>query len=123
MRRKTHPGPPESVIQMAVARYLDHLGVLWTHCPNGGQRSIVTAKRLRAEGLKAGVPDILIFTRPPKVVPARGAAIELKREKGGRLSPDQKQWLKDLEDNGWVTAVCCGLDEALAVLKDWGYGR
>lgn len=111
----------ESQVQIAVARYLRLCNVLFTHVPNGGLRNIVTARRLADEGVQKGCPDLLIFTRPPRVVPARGAAIELKREKGGRVSPAQKEWLARLETNGWVTAVCHGAVEAIAMLKDWGY--
>ena len=30
------------------------------HIPNGGKRNITTAKRLKAEGVKAGVPDLFL---------------------------------------------------------------
>lgn len=63
--------------------------------PNGGARSRATAGRLKAEGVSSGVPDLFI--------PAWGLWVEMKRSKGGSLSPEQKDWIKYLESvNYWV---------------------
>jgi len=48
--------------------------------PNGGARHIAVAAKLRAEGVRAGVPDIFL---PVPRGSAHGLYIELKR-KGGR---------------------------------------
>lgn len=39
-------------------RRMPELGLLF-HVPNGGKRSMATARRLKAEGVKAGVPGPL----------------------------------------------------------------
>jgi len=49
--------------------------------PNGGQRTRTTGAKLKAEGVVAGVPDLYI--------PAWNLWVEMKREKGGQLSPKQ----------------------------------
>lgn len=72
--------------------------------PNGGLRSKSAAAKLKVEGVSAGVPDLFI--------PAFKLWIEMKRIKGGRLSPDQKDWLEYLKNNGYTCFVCNGADEA-----------
>ncbi len=53
-------------MQQAVARYLDACpGALWCHVPNEAKRGPKLAAMLKSQGLKAGVPDVLIFTPPP----------------------------------------------------------
>ena len=56
--------------------------VLIFSIPNGGKRAVSTAKRLKAEGMVRGVPDLY--------VPEWRLWIEMKRQKGGSLSQEQK---------------------------------
>jgi len=83
------PAPLESAEQEALAAALDQAGLLWTSTANGGRRDKRTAAGLKRQGLKPGVPDVLIFTAAPGA--PRGAAVELKRQapNKGRLSPEQ----------------------------------
>ena len=113
--------PTEDQEQAAVAKFLDLIGVTWCHVPNGGARSKATAGRLKAHGVKAGVPDVLIFTPPPKRPGAVGVAIELKRVRGGRLSEEQKHWLEKLSVVGWITGRCNGAGEVIDFCKAMGY--
>jgi len=81
--------------------------------PNGGHRHKAVAVRLRAEGVRAGVPDIFV------AVSSRGYAglfIEMKRSKGGRLSKNQKLWFDRLTDQGYLCECCHGCDAAWATL-------
>jgi hypothetical protein len=118
--------PSEAQEQAAVVRWLTWHGILFCAVPNGGKRHIVTAKRLAAEGVRPGVPDLLIFDPVP--CPARsgasvGVALEMKRQRGGRLSPEQKVWMAALEVRGWSVCVACGADAAIKALEALGYGR
>jgi hypothetical protein len=72
--------------------------------PNGGARTITTATRLKSEGVCRGVPDLFI--------PAWGLWVEMKREKGGVLSQDQKDWINYLEANQYHCLVAKGCDDA-----------
>ncbi len=74
------------------------------HIPNGGQRSITTAKRLKAEGVKAGVPDICL---PVARGDYHGLFIELKAGKN-KATENQERWIAALTANGYKTAVCHG---------------
>jgi hypothetical protein len=72
--------------------------------PNGGIRSITTATRLKVEGVSAGVPDLFI--------PAWRLWVEMKRTKGGSVSPEQKDWIAYLEGCGYTCVVAKGADQA-----------
>lgn len=123
---KTAALPPvsEATEQQTLATWLDFMGLLWCHVPNGGFRTIGTARKLKSEGVKPGVPDVLIFSRPPKGNPVRGVAIELKRTRRGVVSAEQKAWLAALERAGWRCYVAKGAVDAVAWLQDTlGYRR
>jgi len=111
----------ESPDQRALAQYLDYAGLLWLHVANEGKRNKITGHLLKLAGLKSGAPDIIIFDPPPNIPSAKGAAIELKRLSGGKVSPEQEKWIFDLMERGWVAMIAEGLDEALNALKKWGY--
>jgi len=120
--------PKEESEQMALAELLDRLTyndqpLRWCHVPNGGKRHIAAAVKFKRLGVKKGIPDILIFDPPPSCAGAKGAVIELKRAKGGKVSSEQEEWLDYFSGRGWRTAVCNGIDEAIEELKLWGYLR
>lgn len=93
---------------------------LMYHIPNGGSRSKSEAGRFRAEGVKAGVPDICL---PVARGGYHGLYIELKRVKGGRVSPAQQGWIAALRDQGYCACVCKGWDDAAHVIKAYLEGR
>lgn len=72
---------------------------------NGARTSIRTAIKLKETGMVKGVPDLF--------VPAWNLWIEMKRRKGGKVSPEQKDWLAYLESHcGHSTLVCYGCEDA-----------
>lgn len=93
------------------------------HIPNGGARSKATAGRLKAEGVKAGIPDICL------PVPRNGYGalyIELKVPENkalgvrkGRVSDYQAAMLKSLSDYGNRAVVCYGAEEAIRAIKEY----
>lgn len=83
------------------------------HIPNGGARSKATAGRLKAEGVRAGVPDLCL---PVPRAQYHGLYIELKRQHGGQTSPSQKDWLRRLSAQGYDTAVCHGWEDAASMI-------
>jgi hypothetical protein len=113
----------EEVEQEGLAEILDRLGLTWFHVPNEGDRKPQYRAKLRRQGLKPGVPDVIIVDPPPAFPNAKGAAIELKRRKGGKVSEEQMDWIIKLNLLGWKTAVCKGKDEAIEQLKAWGYWK
>lgn len=103
------PVPSESTEQqrlflwarLATGKYPE-LALMY-HIPNEGKRTRATGGRMRAEGLKKGVPDICL---PVARGPYHGLYIELKREDGGKLSATQSEWLDGLDRQGY-RAICC----------------
>ena len=108
----------ENQLQQAVARLLDHSGLVWCHPPNGGNRTAKTGALMKSMGAKAGVPDVLIFDTPGMPGWYRcGLAIELKVGKN-KPTPAQLKWHEDLRGCGWRVEVCRTVDEVLAVLRE-----
>jgi len=88
---------------------------LMFHVPNGGRRDIVTAAKLKREGVKSGVPDICL---PVARGQYHGLFIELKGE-GGHLQESQRQWISELTAQGYAARVCFGFDEAVKIITNY----
>ena len=83
--------------------------------PNGGIRSASAGASLKAEGVSAGVPDL--------VVPAGLLWVEMKRETGGTVSPAQRDWISYLESIGHQVIIGRGFEDARQqVIKKAPYG-
>ena len=86
--------------------------------PNGGQRHIRVAQKLKSEGVKAGVWDLSLD------VPCNGyhgLKIEMKFGKND-LTDDQKVWQKRYKEYGYKTLVCWSwLEAARGILEYLGY--
>ena len=121
---ETNPytNPPEEAEHMALVQWLELHAIRYTHVPNEGLHKVQYRVKQKRLGVKPGVPDILIFDRPPLSPENVGVAIELKRQKGGRVTPEQIAWLEDLKARGWAVAVCQGAMEAIRVLQELGFG-
>ncbi|MBU2708948.1 VRR-NUC domain-containing protein [Zooshikella marina] len=81
------------------------------HVPNGGHRHVAVAKKLKGEGVKAGVPDILILQPRGGY---HGLAIEFKATppKSAPVSDSQLEWINRLTENGYMAVVCKGFAAA-----------
>lgn len=76
--------------------------------PNGGLRHIFTAKKLKAEGVRAGVPDVFL---PVARGVHHGLFIEMKAA-GGRVRPVQRVWIGALQAHGYAVVVAYSAAEA-----------
>lgn len=114
--------PLECVDQETVANWLDLYKVLYSASVAGVYLHPATFNRVKKIGYKRGLPDILIFQKPPAYGDRYvGVAIELKRRKGGIVSDEQKAWLDNLNKNGWLVGVMRGADQAIEFLEICGY--
>ena len=93
--------------------------VLMFAVPNGGARNIVVARKLKAEGVKSGVPDVFLPVPRGK---HHGMVIEMKRV-GGRASDNQKEWLRALREQGYYTAICYGWQAAAEEIQNYLNGE
>lgn len=107
--------PTEHEEAVALATILDAAGLFYCHVPNEGKRRRGAAGRLKAEGLKAGMPDYLIFDRPENG--RYGVALELKRRVGSRPTKAQLAVLERFRIHRWTTIVAFGCDDAITQLK------
>ena len=114
----------EHQIQSACVRWFAYQhpelkGLLFA-VPNGGARNKATAGKLKAEGVVAGVSDLILLV--PRIIFGvaqwHGLCIEMKTAKG-RQSPDQKEWQAKVESKGYKYAVCHSLDEFINEIEDY----
>jgi hypothetical protein len=112
----TRRSRPEQAIQKAIFDHIAWRGVknvFAFHVPLGGWRSAVEAAIFKSTGTVAGIPDVLIIHR------GRCFGLELKSERGGRLSDAQHNTHARMREAGAVVATSYGIDEALAQLVQW----
>lgn len=114
--------PTESVEQQCLFRWAEfqsgrypELKLLY-HVPNGGSRKKSEAGRFKAEGVKAGVPDLCL---PVARGGYHGLYIELKRLKHSKTSEDQKAWIAQLNEQGYCAVVCKGWEAAAKVITEY----
>ena len=81
--------------------------------PNAGKRSVRLAAYMKAEGLKAGVPDLWL---PVARRGYHGLVIEMKWG-DNQATPEQEQWLEALEQQGYLAVVCRSAGEAIELLE------
>lgn len=119
MQKNKMPVPTEAQEQMTLFSWAamqsgkyPELNLLY-HVPNGGSRHKAEAGRLRAEGVKAGVPDLCL---PVARGQYHGLYIELKRQRGGRTSDHQSEWLDALSAQGYKAALCYGWEQAAGTI-------
>ena len=81
--------------------------------PNGGHRNIAVAAKLKAEGVRAGVPDLCL---PVARGDFHGLFIEMKA-KPNTPTPAQKVEMDALRDDGYCVQVCYEVGQAIAWLE------
>ena len=109
------------------SRWLDLHKIPHAHIANESRSSsknaMIRGAKLKRMGQSRGVWDYEVF------VPIRGVTdevdsyqqlkIEMKRQKGGTVSAEQKQWGAIYEMAGIPCKVCRGADEAISFVKSW----
>src|SRR5574343_767879 len=101
--------PSEHLEQITLVNELRKRYPLTHAISNGGYRTKTTAKRLKDEGVLAGVPDLFI--------PELALYIELKRTKGGRLSPQQKVFIESLKNTPCHAIIAYGYQDAITQIE------
>lgn len=81
--------------------------------PNGGKRHKAVAVKLKKEGVKSGVPDLFL---PVPAMSYCGLFIEMKSKKG-KVTDNQKKWIKTLIKQGFIADTCYGFDEAKDLME------
>ena len=88
--------------------------------PNGGRRDAVTGRKMKEEGVLAGVADLFL------ALPSdgkHGLFIEMKTKKGTQQQ-SQKDFQNSVTKQGYEYAICRSLDEFSRVVIDYlRYGK
>ncbi|HDL7460334.1 TPA: VRR-NUC domain-containing protein [Yersinia enterocolitica] len=85
------------------------IGDYLIHIPNEGKRGPKAARDAKRLGLRKGVPDLFL------ALPRGGYTglwIEMK-SKSGKLSPEQKDWIKKLKEQKYDVEHCICFEQAL----------
>lgn len=85
------------------------------HIPNGGKRNAVEAARLKAMGVRAGVPDLCL---PAPRGGYAGLYIEMKYGKN-KPTDKQNEWIAALRQQGYKVTVCYSGAEATQELESY----
>lgn len=90
---------------------------------SGSKNAMIRGAKLKAIGQSKGVFDYDVY------IPYKGVTgetdcyqlikIEMKRVKGGSVSPEQKNWSKIYEMAGIPNKICKGADEAIEYVEQF----
>lgn len=111
------PHPSEHKIQVALLDYLMFAGrkdLYWFAIPNQSNRHIQNAAKMKAEGVRSGIPDLCFLLEQGRV-----AWLEMKTQVG-RLSDTQKAFRDRALALGHYWAMARSVDEAIPHLTEWG---
>jgi len=88
-------------------------GLVWWAVPNGEKRDARTGAKLKRQGVRRGVSDLIFVHR------CRVFALELKAPKG-LPTVEQMAFISDFNAAGGCGCVAHGLDRAIKCLEAWG---
>ena len=116
---RKRPSDDEHRTQVSCVRWFKQQYPLFTHnlfaVPNGGRRDAVTGARLKAEGVLAGVAD-LILLKPNRFYGA--LLIEMKTRKG-KQQQTQREWQQKIIADGYHYVICRSFDDFRREVNDY----
>lgn len=86
--------------------------------PNGGARNEITGSLLKAEGVVAGVPDLMLAVADPELRVQCGLFIEMKAP-NGKVTPRQAEMHKLLKAQFYEVVVCYSFDDFKQAIEDY----
>jgi hypothetical protein len=107
--------PTEAQEQIKFVVWLKKQGFRPVASANGGSRNLMEAMKMKRMGVSPGFPDIEV---PLPSGPYHGFYVEMKRQKGGKVSEEQREWLEYLKDKGYFAEVAYGFEQAKEM---WNY--
>ena len=81
--------------------------------PNGGARDAITGSKLKQEGVRAGIPDLMLAVRRDN---SAGLFIEMKKPRN-YASAEQKEVIEYLHGAGYVCEICYTVDSAISAIE------
>lgn len=83
--------------------------------PNGGERNAIVGAKLKAEGVKRGVPDVLWPVARGGFI---GLAIEFKSP-DGNPTKEQRDRIDRMQREGWYVALCWSWGAAARLVQGY----
>ena len=94
---------------------LSYPNILFCASAGGMRTSMSQAVKMKSSGYVKGFPDMQICKVNSQYA---GLFLEIKADKTCYPSKEQKQWVADLNEEGYYAKVVKGLEECMDVL-DW----
>ena len=118
--QRNKPRHEEHNLQVACVKWFRYhnplIGKMLIAVGNGGKRDAITGAMLKAEGVLAGVSDLILLIPNNRY---HGLLIEMKT-KTGRQSAAQKEWQKEVESlNYYKYVIVRSLEEFINVINDY----
>lgn len=109
-------GSEQATLMAEIALRYPVAAKLMFHVPNGGHRHKLVAIKLKEQGVKAGVPDLVL---PMARGGYFGLYIEFKAKPpfDAAVSPSQDAYIHALTGQGYLAVVCRGHIDALEALR------
>lgn len=102
----------EHYIQVDIHKLLNYEGIFHFAVPNGGARNLKVAAALKAEGVLAGVSDLVL------VLPNRIVFVEIKNGKDGRQSENQKLFEENVKKLGFEYVIWRSLNDCINYINE-----
>lgn len=83
--------------------------------PNGGRRDAVTGAMLKAEGVLAGVADLILLKRNRHY----GALLIETKTRKGKQRDSQKEWESKITKDGYKYVIVRSLDDFMREVKSY----
>lgn len=126
-RRVRAPAPSEFQIHASIVAYLRQMArpeVQYWHCANGEVRDARTGAKLKAMGLKPGVPDLMFRWRARWSMDCLQETLDMEIKPPGRKQSEaQKAWEARTVAVGGHYYVVRSLDEAIGLFEKHGITR
>src|SRR5262245_59096383 len=116
VKRRAKPRELERPHQVALIKWVREVKNIYPvlkllyAVPNGGDRNLRVARKLKAEGVLAGVADLCL---PAARRGYHGLYLEMKLEEGV-ATEEQKEFLRSVSGEGYCAVIAQGVDEAQA---------
>ena len=122
MAKNTTPLEKEEQINFVEYCKLNNITVISTQngfkMPKSSFNWAGYSKTLKRMGLAKGFPDLIILARN-KSQTHEVLFIEMKRQKGGVLHEEQKEWIQRLDEEGYCVGVAKGCESAIKILNQY----
>lgn len=116
--------PLEKEEQIAFVEYCEMNGYSVVSTQNGFKMPkaafnyVGYSKTLKKMGLSKGFPDLIILEKNRSKT-HEVLFIEMKRQKGGRVQPEQEEWIQKLDKKDYCVGIAAGCESAIRILNNY----